>query len=146
MLTRIVRFADAGCAEDYAKEEYGTKCMAKVTVPTGTDKAEYCKYVQGTFACYPSSCCEDDSMKAAMTTLEDSYKAQGYLDDGCTFEVRRLKCSLPGVCRGLCQGRIWHQVHGEGYGSNRHRQGLSTASTFKTLLHAILRRAARTTV
>ena len=87
VLTRIVRFADAGsCAEDYLKDEYGTKCMSKVTVPTGADaadKAKLCTYVQGTFACYPPSCCEDAAMKEAMKSTEDAYKT--YLD-GCTIK------------------------------------------------------------
>ena len=65
--------------------------MAKVTVPTGTDKGEYCKYVQGVFACYPQSCCEDANMKAAMKASEDAYKT--YLD-GCS-----IKCGASSALR-----------------------------------------------
>ena len=101
VLTQIVRFADAQsakCAEDYAKDAYGTKCMNKVTTPTGadaTDTAKVCTWAQGLWACYPPSCCEDASMKEAMKTTEDLYKT--YLD-GCT-----LKC---GGSAGLRAGAL----------------------------------------
>ena len=101
VLTRIVRFVDAQsakCAEDYAKDAYGTKCMQKVTIPTGADaadKAKVCKYAQGLYACYPPSCCEDASMKEAMKKTEDSVKKTL---DNCT-----LKC---GGSAGLRAGAL----------------------------------------
>jgi hypothetical protein len=103
VLTRIVRFVDAQsakCAEDYAKDAYGTKCMNKVTIPTEPDDSkakadEVCQYGQDMYACFPPSCCEDASMKEAMKKTEDYVKET--LND-CT-----LKC---GGSAGLRAGAL----------------------------------------
>ena len=99
LLTRIMRFADADsakCAEEFAKDEYGTKCMAKVTAPADTTSAKICDYANNVWACYPASCCDVPDMKEAMAVVEEAYKEHNCILKcaGCALRAGALTTFL----------------------------------------------------
>jgi hypothetical protein len=76
------------------------ECMGKLTPPTGTADS-VCTYVQGSYGCYPSCFCTDDSHKAEREATEKGFADMvKSIDSTKTCEV---KC---GSAAGLRAGAV----------------------------------------